>query len=377
MSDAPTDRDRVPRGARAAEPIPTDELAAYEGLFLLVSRLRAVSADALWRLFFLPALGVTSRSAALRRVERLVRGDYLRHMRLSAWRSVYHLSWRGLVAFPSVRARGSDNTRKPPSLETAHYAWLRSGFHAQLSSDGFTVGRGPRELAALRRFYVDRQIAAVSKLAEGAGRADAQLVLDQLRAEASLKPPFRTRCAPCGASSPLNALQPGVERCAGCGARTKNDVPARVYRCRTCGGLTDGLGPHVASETPSRHCPGTLREIDVVNVDVAWRRIGAAYEVIGLLVDDPHRSVERQLEDIPAQIVGQPRLPLILRTTDPRSRYEPRTRTWRVKGPRHQALLRAFEDDVHEALFPFSLTTTVIDYRPELELWTVYQGAKR
>jgi hypothetical protein len=280
--------------------------------------------------------------------------------------------------------------RKPQSTSQSHYFWLRASFHAELVEDGFTVGRGPRELAALRRFFVDAQIKQIALLGAGNdgtdrtdrtdctdARAAAENVLLHLRAEESLKPPFRARCCRCDFRSPLNVV---METCRKCGALTKNDIPLRVYRCRACRGLTDELQAHVspaAGGQPGKPCAGTLREIDVVAIDIAWKKVGDSYDVLGLFIDDPKRAMAPQLEEIPAQIVGLPPLRLIVRSTDPRSRFDGRTQTWRARGPRHMALLHAFTADAKEALFPFSLTTKVIDYRPELQLWAIYPGVKR
>lgn len=382
----------VPLPTSAISPMTVGELREYEGLFLLLCRLRGASADSLWRLFLLRTLGITSRSAAMRRIERLNETGYLQHKRLSVWRSIYHLTHRALVAFPRVRASGSDTLRKPQSTSQAHYCWLRAGMHAELVGDGYIVGRGPRELAALRRFYVDGQLRRIEALPTAARGAAEQLLL-ALRREESLKPPFRARCARCGSASPLNVA---VAVCSRCGGTTKNEIPLRVYQCRTCGRLTDEVGPHARpldeadealppspSSVPSRVppcsplCSSGVREVDVLSIDIAWRRTGDSYDVIGLFIDDPRRAIARQLEQIPAQLVGLPLLPLIVRSTDQRSRFDARTLQWRAKGPRHQALLRAFAADVHEALFPFALTTKVIDYRPELELWASYAGVKR
>jgi hypothetical protein len=391
LEEAATDPDPVhpggtPGPAASVALMSERELRLYEGLFLLLCRLRAASADSIWRLFLLGTLGVTSRSAAMRHIERLVETSYLQHKRLSAWRSVYHLTHRALVTFPSVRARGTSAMRKPQSTSQSHYFWLRASFHAELVADGFTVGRGPRELAALRRFYVDAQLKRIAILGSGSdgrgtggesARAAAENILVHLRAEESLKPPFRARCSRCDCRSPLNVA---TEACRKCGARTKNEIPLRVYRCRACKGLADDLRAHVSTgegAEPGELCAGTLREIDVVPIDIAWKKIGGRYDVLGLFIDDPKRAMAPQLEEIPAQIIGLEPLRLIVRSTDPRSRFNARTQTWRARGPRHMALLHAFTADAKEALFPFSLTTKVIDYRPQLELWAIYPGVKR
>lgn len=361
-------------------PMSDDELRQYEGLFLLLCRLRAASSDSLWRLFFERVLGMTSRSAAFERIHRLIDSGYLRRRRITEWRSVNHLTQRSLGAFPSVRARGTDWLRRPPGTTEAHRCWLRGALHAELTADGYTVGRGPRELAALRRFYIDRQARLIASINGGAEQREAENALAHLRDDGQLVPPFRARCPNCSTRAALNVA---VDTCARCGASFRNEIVARVYRCKACSALSDELGAHVhlgsgsGGDAARAPCHGEMREIDVIAVDIAWRRANDSFEVIALFIDDTRRSLDHQLALIPAQIIGQPRLPIILRSTDMRSRYVTTTRSWLIQGPRHQALLRAFSEHAPEAQFPFSLTTKVIEYRPELELWTIHQGVHR
>ena len=81
VNEGPTEPDfneaRV-RTSATAQPMGAGELRAYEGLFLLLCQLRGASAESLFRVFFERALGVTARSSAMGRIERLVDAGFLR-----------------------------------------------------------------------------------------------------------------------------------------------------------------------------------------------------------------------------------------------------------------------------------------------------------
>ena len=114
-------------------------------------------------------------------------------------------------------------------------------------------------------------------------------------------------------------------------------------------------------------------QIDVVPIDIGWRKVGDTYDVLGLFIDDPKRAMVAQLEEIPAQIVGLP--PLAHRSsTDPRSRFNGRTQTWRARGPRHMALLHAFTADAKEA---FLLADHEGHRLPAGTVRAIYPGVKK
>ena len=74
------------------------------------------------------------------------------------------------------------------------------------------------------------------------------------------------------------------------------------------------------------------------------------------------------VDALPLRIVGQPRVPVLLRTTDSASSFDRRNGEWVTRGDRHRELLRAFSDAPGKSAFPFKTTTDVVDIRPELQL---------
>ena len=325
-------------------------------LFRLLAVVRAASAASLHTLYFSqPPRGVRSLREAQRRLSVLVDSGLVIKQRVACARALYHLGSAAITLVPEVAARVTDHFRKPLPEEEAGYAWLRTTMWSVLRKRGFAVGRGQPELVALRRSLVDAQ-------SERAGEGDR--VLQALRADRALAPLFRSRCASCGSLGPLNVA---LRSCARCRADVSPLLSERKVQCSACDFVGDGT--LVAGDKGhSARCAGTLRDADHLAFDVAWRRNGAAREVLILFVDDPRLSLEAQLRALPLRILGQPRIDVILRTTDPTSVYDRRKRAWSHLGDRHRALLRAFSEGGAKDTFPFSKTANVIEVAPEIQL---------
>lgn len=333
----------------------------FLGLFALLARLRGASASSLHELFFRRALDEPSTRTTERHIADLVTERYLARYELDAGRSIYHMTRRSLGVLEDRGQAVNETLRREPSFDVARRVWLRSVMHAALSRRGFSVERGPRAVLHLRRWYVDGQRKRRDVLS-GREREEAQALVDLLRAEPSLLPASVAFCSRCRSST-----RPGVgaPKCSGCGGATELQAPHRLYRCRDCRALLLVPGPHAGNGRP---CKGLAAEVENVAHDVASRTTAAGGEVVVLFVDAPRLALAAQLEKFPAQIIGAPPLPVILRSIDPDSRYDLRRREWASKGSKHRALLRAFSAEPREDLFPFALTTKVIEPFPDLQL---------
>lgn len=332
--------------------------AEHEELLVLLTTLRAASGDALCALYFDAKL---ARRAAFRRLKALTECAVLARQELTDHRSVYRLAGAALSLSARVRARVSDAARKPLSDDDASYCWLRSALWAELKKQGFEIGRGPSELLALRRFLVDTQVKRSNAGDQGAGR-----VLAALRSEPTLTPLFRSRCKACRWQSDLRVA---VGSCPSCNGHTEQVLSERRFACSKCGHVADRAEEHGDGATrPRRTCSGTMREADHLPFDVAWRTTNGVREVLLVFVDDPGCDLVDQLRELPLRVAGQPRVPIVLRTTDIASIYSRETGSWTSKGERHRALLRAFSDDGDKHSFPFSTTAKVVDVCPQLQL---------
>jgi len=140
------------------------------------------------------------------------------------------------------------------------------------------------------------------------------------------------------------------------------------FKCRECRAVVEGPGDHSG-------CVGLVEEVETVPVDIAWRRVDGRYNVRLLFVDHPSLGLAFQLKDIPLRHLGAPLVQVVFKSTDPDSRYDPRAHRWLAKGPRHQALERAFTADAANDAFPFHRTAKVIEVLPDLQLHVVRSGA--
>lgn len=358
------DLDLTPRSARKErfKANRKNVLAAeYEGLFLLLTTLRAASAHSLHTLYFAARAAPTTRRQTRRELSALVENGLLEREALTASRCVYRLTSRSYASSERVRQRATETIRAPIADHIGGYCWLRAAVWAELASSGYRVGRGRDEVRALRRFLVDRQRAVVAA-ASGADKADTERVLAMLRTDPSLTPVFRSRCPRCGA---VGAVNVSLDRCAACGARPNQVVSELRFECPKCHFASDVAEPRHGA---ARACDGGMREVDHLSFDVAWRPSGAGADVVLVLVDNPERKLKDQLQPLPLRIAGQPRVPIILRTTDPYSVFDPVAHEWIAKGDRHRELLRAFSEDGDRRLFPFVTTSVVVDIQPNLQL---------
>jgi hypothetical protein len=110
-----------------------------------------------------------------------------------------------------------------------------------------------------------------------------------------------------------------------------------------------------------RSCSGASRQVDYLPFDLAWRQTGGRYEVQILLADNPYRSLQAQLDELPLRVIGQPRVPLVLRSSDDGTVFDRASGRYAVKGPRFRALARAFHEGTAKSdAFPFWTTATVV-----------------
>lgn len=337
---------------------------AHEDLLVLLTVLRGASTESLHALHFSKQPAPTTLRQTYRDMHRLERIGLLERQYLEKGRCVWRLTAKGHASSPRVQRRAAETIRRPMSDLVGGYCWLRSALWAELANRGYRVGRGVEEQHAVRRFLIDKQRAVV-RAASGAAREAAERVLQTLRADRALLPLFRSICPKCGTASELRQI---VTNCPRCTTRVNQVPSAARYLCARCGHESDRAEPHQSRRVRARRCEGTMREVDYVDFDVAWRPAGSTFEVVLIVVDDAQRSIRRQLDVLPLRTLGQPKVPVVLRTTDHYSVLNSITCRWHSTGPRHLALLRAFTESGDRHLFPFSLTAEVIDVRPELQL---------
>jgi len=331
----------------------------HEALLVLLTTLRAASAQSLRTLYFERPPRYGSERDAYRQLARLVAHGLIAKQNAPSSRSLYRLASAGLSLSERVRARATDAMRKRVPDSEAGHCWLRSALWAELVERGYVVGRGQQELVALRRFLIDKQAT------RAAGKdAEATRVLAALRVEPTLTPLFRSHCARCEWASDVSRALRSCPRCAGSLAQSLSE---RRFECPRCGAVSDRDEAH-ESKRHGGQCTGAVREIDHLSFDVAWRASAKGREVLLVFVDDPAVSLDVQLRALPLRIVGQPRLSIVLRTTDPSSVFDRATGQWTAMGDRHRALVRAFSEDGARDAFPFSMTADVVDIKPELQL---------
>jgi hypothetical protein len=233
----PEERPEPARARKARGRAPVDALA-HEGLFLLLTILRAANAESLFDLYFKPH-GVKWRTA-MRRLHDLVAAGYLAHFRLDNGRCVYHLTEKTCSLTPNLalRAHSALYSRLPD--RQAAYCWLRSTIIARLTAIGYVVGNDPAALLALRRFLIDSNN-------------------DYLKRRES------ETCKRClGLLRQNNELRPTA---------TELDLGYR-FVCRKCG--AEGVvGEHPHAKT-NAICVGPLRVGPACMFDIAWKRSASA-----------------------------------------------------------------------------------------------------
>jgi hypothetical protein len=131
------------------------------------------------------------------------------------------------------------------------------------------------------------------------------------------------------------------------------------HKCARCGLQDEHGGAHIAEGIA---CPGYLRLVDYLPFDLAWRRdASGAFDVRVLLADNPYRSVQAQLDELPIRTFDQPRVPIVVRPSDDGTVFDMATKTYLQRGPRFRQLLRAFDpDSSRPESFPFWMTAKLI-----------------
>jgi hypothetical protein len=346
-----TDVDPVPRRARRRAKRAFDA-SPFRSLFRLFRSLRAASVEALHWLWFSGAFPGQSTRTTGRMVEALLDEGFLARMPLTQGRGICHLTRRSLATFEQDGVAVPETLRRPPTVEIGGYLWLLSNIRAAHVRGGFNVGRGPREAHALRRFLLD------------AGSQTPRHVLDSVRAKHALSPLMVFGCE-CGFRADVGARVASCPRC----KRATTPFPANAkYECAGCGMITSTSGPH-------RGCVRAMREVDALPCDIAWLNVGRRYEVRLLFVEQPTQALGAQLAKLPLMHVGAPKVPVVLRSTDPDSRYDRKRHEWAVKGPRHQQLERTFTESGFDEALPFSKTATLVDALHDLQLHILRSGA--
>lgn len=351
-------KSRRPGAARAAA-----IAEQREQLFMLLATLRAASADSLHSLHFARLPVAVGRRQAYRTLTALEAAGYLARCALGAKRVIYRLTARAFESCESVRRRASDVARRDPPAALAHYLWLRAALWAALAREGYRVGRGVDAQLALRRFLLERQAKAVAA-DTGDARASARRVLAHLRSDPELTPLFRCVCPRCRTAG---RLMEAADHCQRCQAPLRQQPARERYRCTRCRLVSDAPIAHRRARRGGA-CDGLMRLADPLGFDLAWRRGASGDDVVVLFVDHPTVALAEQLRALPLHTLGQPRVPVILRTTDPLSTYNQWEARWEAQGERHRQLLRAFSAEGDARLFPYATTAQVVDVRPDLQI---------
>lgn len=341
-------------------------------LFLLIGELRGASAQHLHALFFArryedrdTGKPISERSTRTR-IAALVDDGHLARVEIPGTRRVLlQLTERGRTAFPVVANALTEHVRKPLPSEMAAWAWQRAALWAALTEDGYRVGRDVAALRALRRDLVDRQQARVEGAKEKTEREKAEKVLRELRSSALLTPWTAVSCPKCGTKLPL-LERPQSSRCA-CGGTFQQRVIETPHSCASCGARAEHFGAHV-DERVGNTCGGRLRPVQALPFDVAHRVVDGRHDVLVLLVDNPRRSVESQLDELPLRFLGQPKVRLVVWPSDDDSAYDIDAGEWAAMGPRLRALRRAFDPSAppRKGAFPFWLAAEVEPTRLDL-----------
>lgn len=343
----------APAPGRRRKYVPPDELFP---LFRAVATYRALTVPHAHSLVFATHDGGRAMRTTRERVQTLVSHGFLGVLALPARPPVrfLHLTRAAFTRWPTLEALVTDNARKPPPAELAAHAWHRAALAVAARADGFEVGRDLGALTALRRNLLDRQ---QTRLAAGPATqpGDAGRVLQGLRQLPLLQPWTTNVCQGCGLELAVNADAPRF--CSECGSTFRRHVVATPHECARCGLQSERGGAHAADGAP---CSGILRLVDYLPFDLAWRKSPTGHEVRLLLADNPYRSIQSQLDELPLRVVGQPKLELVIRPADDGSVFDRTAATFAVRGPRYRALLRAFSaSSAKTDTFPFWTTATV------------------
>ena len=267
----------------------------------------------------------------MRRLKDLVDAGYLGHLRLDGARCVYHLTPKALALTPAIESRAHAALAGAPPDRQAMYCWLRSTLYALLTADGWTVGNDGAALYALRRFLIDTLEDELTEASVPA-RRELQQIIAARRASQVL-------------------------------TVTQNDMlTGRRWCCGRCGRV---LREPRAHQLPhfDLSCDGSFRAVPVAPCDIARRKRGASMEAMLLFIDNPSLPLERQLDALPLSS-SPPRLRMILRATDERSRFDRARMKWERKGGRHVELAKVFADDGR-----LGRLVTLLEYRPEIQAY--------
>lgn len=332
------------------------DVKPHRGLFDVFPLLRAASAESLHAFFFAPKRRIRSVRTSARMIAKLLDEGYLARQPIDGGRSIYHLTRKSVALFTAEGIDVSDMLRRSVTPAIGGYLWLRASLLCRLLGWGYRVGRGPEAVHALRRFFVDAVRERAVRLPR---REDYELTLKWLRE--NFRPPILDECRACS----IRVIDAVGGRCPRCRRRTHGSLPARTFRCGTCSAVVVAPGPHRAS---NGLCAGLVRELDCLPFDLAWRWSVKTVEVTVPFVDNPARGLLAQLKELPLRHTNDPKVRVILRTTDPDSLFSRTRGEWANIGPRHRLMLRAFSHDGLPREYPYVLSSTIAEVAEDLQL---------
>ena len=321
------------KGRRSRRYIPNDDLAP---IFHLVGRMRVVTVPHLHELVFKSHGDGRALRTTRERIQTLIAHKYLKAFSLPARppiRFVY-LGPASYARWPELQFLFVPSAQKAPPMPLSMYAWQRAALAVSFTQKGYRVGRDLSALTALRRNLIDRQLAKV-EASTGRDRESGKIIVNRLRALPLLQPWVTYECSQCGHELPLGS--PKQSRCLECGGDMTVQVVTQPIACAQCGMKSVQAFSMLHQQTK---CNGTLRAVDYLPFDLAWRRHCGRYEATILLVDQPYRSVDAQLAELPLRLYGQPKLDIVLRPSDDGTTFDPQTGTYAVKGHRFRRFVR-------------------------------------
>lgn len=338
----------------------------------MLHRFRGMAPRALHDMYFTPERGFKHQRSTYACLRELCESGALRRLDLPRRRTLYILTRRALSFCGLTDDAHDDVARKTPSFQTASFLWLRSMVIGGLVARGYRVGRGPAELAALRRYLVDHAKAAVAAHKKpSVERTRAEEVLARLRSSKDLTLPVRSVCEVCLHQSDVFVVKSVCERC---------QQPMRVraveqlVSCTACGMLCEDASEHLCALHLGSASRRAFKDAELLSCDVAWKEEGGRYDVMIVIVENPRRGVKAQLEGLPLKVSGAAKVSIVLKTTDPQSRYDVKNGRFLRMGPRHKALLSAFSPGGYQDLFRYEKTAQLVDALPGLELVRAFDG---
>lgn len=343
---------KTKRAKRRYLPSPT-----IEPIFTEIARRRALCAQHIHALLQENTAEDKSLRSTRLRIQTWEKRGYLSHIVVSDRPPLrfFHVTREAYAYWPKMASVASKHVYSPPKPELAIHAWHRASLALAFRAEGYTVGRDIAALIALRRFLIDSQRARIEQ-ASGRRQEELTQTLYALRDYGLLQPWVIFSCRRCGLELPIGSAKPGP--CRECGDVFDVHAIHQPFECAICRKKGEAGGAH---QVDGVSCPGTLRAVDYLPFDLAYKRTQAGYDVKVLLADHPFRSVATQLAELPLRIMGQTKVDVIVRPCEDGSVYDMKRRTYSVRGPRYRQYLRAFsQDDAKPDAFPYWMTANLL-----------------